>query len=65
MARDPGAAHDGARNLGEQALDDLAHGRAQAADRHVAEAKRPDPGALREIVENAGFNPDAARDRPA
>jgi hypothetical protein len=60
--------HDKARALGEQALDDLAHGREAAADRHVAKAKRLDPGALREIVEeldeDAGANPDAVKDRP-
>jgi hypothetical protein len=66
--KSPQAAHDEARALGEQALDDLAHGREKAAERHIAEAKRRDPEALREIVddldEDAGSNPDAAKDAP-
>jgi hypothetical protein len=65
----PDDAHEAARDLGEQALDDLAQGRGQgregAADRHIRQAKRLDPDALREIVEeDAGANPDAVRDRP-
>ncbi|GGC54226.1 hypothetical protein GCM10011504_35760 [Siccirubricoccus deserti] len=64
----PDDAHEAARDLGEQALDDLAHGRERAADRHIRQAKRLDPGALKEIVEDleedAGSNPDAVKDRP-
>ena len=63
----PDDAHEKARDLGEQALDDLAHGREREADRHIAEAKKLDEGALREVVqdleEDAGANPDAVKDR--
>ncbi|MDO9711940.1 hypothetical protein [Paracraurococcus lichenis] len=63
----PDDAHEKARDLAEQALDDLAHGKEREADRHVAEAKKLDEGALREVVqdleEDAGSNPDAVKDR--
>lgn len=63
----PDDAHEKARDLGERALDDLAHGREKAADKHIAEARTLDEGALREVVqdldEDAGANPDAVKDR--
>lgn len=56
-----------ARALGEQALDDLAHGREREADRHIGQARKLDKDALRELVqdldEDAGSNPDAVKDR--
>lgn len=59
-------AHEKARDLAEQALDDLAHGREKEADKHIAEAKKLDEGALHELVqdleEDAGSNPDATKD---
>ncbi|TCZ51436.1 hypothetical protein [Roseicella aquatilis] len=64
--RTPDDAHEKARELGEQALEDLAQGREKEADRHIAEARKLDEGALRELVqdldEDAGANPDAAKD---
>lgn len=63
----PDNAHEKARDLGEQALEDLAKGREKDADRHIEEAKRLDESALRELVqdldEDAGANPDAAKGR--
>ena len=60
-------AHEKARTLGEQALDELAHGKEREADRHIEQAKKLDEGALRELVqeldEDAGSNPDAVKDR--
>ena len=65
--RSPDDAHEKARDLAEQALDDLAHGWEREADRHIAEAKTLDESALREVVEeleeDAGSNPDAVKDR--
>lgn len=65
--RRPDDAHDKARDLGEQALDDLAHGREEQADRHIEQAKALDEGALRELVqdleEDKGANPDAVKNR--
>ena len=62
----PDDAHEKARELGEQALDDLAHGREREADRHIEQAKRLDESALHELVqdleEDAGSNPDAVKD---
>jgi hypothetical protein len=65
--RKPDDAHGKARELGEQALDDLAHGREREADKHIEQAKKLDEGALRELVEDldedAGSNPDAVKDQ--
>ncbi len=63
----PADAHEKARELGERALDELAHGREREADQHIEQAKKLDEGALREIVEDLdedrGSNPDAVKDR--
>jgi len=70
--RDPAHAgddrHEKARDLGEEALGALAKGREEQADRLIDKAKKLDKSALREIVEDleedAGSNPDAAKDAP-
>jgi hypothetical protein len=63
--RDPEARHELARDKGEEALDALAKGRSDEADRKIQEAKELDPSALQELVEDldedAGSDPGAAK----
>jgi cellobiose-specific phosphotransferase system component IIA len=60
--------HEKARDKGEEALQALAEGKPEEADRKIAEAKRLDPSALEEIVEDldedAGSDPEVARKLP-
>jgi hypothetical protein len=56
--------HEKARELGEEALGELAKGNEKRADALIGQAKKLDESALREIVEDldedAGSNPAAA-----
>jgi F0F1-type ATP synthase membrane subunit b/b' len=60
--------HEKARDLGEDALGELAKGHEAKADQLIEQAKKLDKSALREIVEDldedAGSNPDAVKDTP-
>jgi type II secretory pathway predicted ATPase ExeA len=60
--------HDKARDIGEDALDALAKGKPEEAQKKIDEAKRLDPSALEELVEDleedAGSDPNIARKLP-
>jgi hypothetical protein len=68
-ARSDGDRHEKARDLGEAALGKLAEGHEAEADQLIEKAKKLDESALKEIVEDldedAGSNPDAAKESQA
>lgn len=57
--------HEKARDLTEQALEALDKGKDAEADKLIEQAKKLDPSALTEVVEDldedAGSDPDAAK----
>ena len=68
QGRPDGERHEKARDLAEDALGALAKGQEGKADRLIEEAKKLDESALEEVVqdldEDAGSDPDAARNLP-
>ena len=60
-----GDKHEKARDLTEQALEALDQGKDAEADKLIEQAKKLDPSALTEVVEDldedAGSDPDAAK----